>query len=79
MGYSPWDGKRVGHNLATNSSNICMCVCVCVYIYIYDCDYTHTHIKALVDNGVLFYFFSKVSSPRRTLIHSKYLKYIVLL
>ena len=54
-------------------------MCVCVYIYIYDCDYTHTHIKALVDNGVLFYFFSKVSSPRRTLIHSKYLKYIVLL
>ena len=29
-------GKRVGHDLATNSSNIriCVCVCVCVCVYI---------------------------------------------
>ena len=26
-------GKRVGHDLATNSSNVCVCVCVCVCVY----------------------------------------------
>ena len=31
-------GKRVGHDLATNSSNVCVCVCVCMIETI------HTHI-----------------------------------
>ena len=38
-GSSPWDHKRVRHDLVTKQQQLYMCVCVCVcvyYIYMYE-------------------------------------------